>query len=314
MFSILILDTDEILSQAEINILNKHGHAAFVCTTWAEAKSALDKQPIDLIIIDTNVEGIKGRGFEYLEKLRIEYPHLPYIMTTEENVDNMISLLIKYRMGNVLLKPVPADEFINLAEKLITKKGIFGLHNYIHDIQDMKRIKILRSDQIRPAIDKVIQFMQEWDFKSIDAMTLRLLLQETLTNAVYHSHDHTQEKLERTHIVLEDGKFVELVFGHSENQFAVGITDFNGKLSQAAILDSIFKITEQERKLRESIENGGEFVEISDHGRGIDLLRKLAGQYYFNIKKGEATEVLIMFDERHIKDHELSSLKIIEIM
>ncbi|TFH41415.1 MAG: hypothetical protein E4G96_05550 [Chrysiogenales bacterium] len=53
---------------------------------------------------------------------------------------------------------------------------------------------------------------------------------------------------------------------------------------------------------------------ISETGRGIDLVRKLAGEYYFIIDNNVRTEILILFDMRYENDASIthSSLKIIE--
>ena len=49
------------------------------------------------------------------------------IMTTDKDIDTFFDVIFDEGIGNVLCKPFKKDEILNLAEKLITKKNIFGL-------------------------------------------------------------------------------------------------------------------------------------------------------------------------------------------
>jgi len=80
------------------------------------------------------------------------------------------------------------------------------------------------------------------------------------------------------------------------------------------VLDSINRVIEEQNLLEKAAESGEDISElISETGRGIDLVRKLAGEYYFIIKKNFRTEIILIFDKSFSDDTEnYSSLKIIE--
>jgi hypothetical protein len=66
--------------------------------------------------------------------------------------------------------------------------------------------------------------------------------------------------------------------------------------------------------IEESMTTGADISEfISESGRGIDLVRKLSGEYYFIIKKNSRTEIILIFKKSDKPvESDSSSLKIIE--
>ncbi|MFA5519179.1 MAG: hypothetical protein WDA74_08000, partial [Spirochaetota bacterium] len=67
--------------------------------------------------------------------------------------------------------------------------------------------------------------------------------------------------------------------------------------------------------LEKAYETGEDITELlSETGRGIDLVRKLSGEYYFIIKKNFRTEIIFIFKENRSGISEKNtSLKIIDV-
>jgi hypothetical protein len=134
-------------------------------------------------------------------------------------------------------------------------------------------------------------------------------------NAVYHSHGFTREKEQRIPVFLPEGTSVDLFFGYSKDKFGISINDYCGKLTKMRILDSINKVIEQNQLILEAVETGEDITDfISETGRGIDLVRKLTGEYCFIIQENVRTEIILIFDKHYTNDHSehYTSLKIIE--
>jgi DNA-binding NarL/FixJ family response regulator len=310
---ILIYDTDDMLGQAEFNTLAKEGHTPLLVRTDEEVFYTLERTVVDLVIIDTDIHGVPGSGFLFLKKLRERFPNMPYVMTTERNLDDYMPQIMRNAVGNILVKPVMKEPLLNVVEKLVTKQGIFGLQNYLRKVENLRKVRLVASDQVRPTIDRILAQAREWGFVHLDEMVLRILMQEMISNALYHSHGRTLEKLQRDQIRLEEGKFVEVIYGHSPEKFGIGIIDYNGKLSKEKILNTLFDVAEQDRIILNAAQNPSAQVNISDSGRGIDLLRKLSGEFYYNIRRNFMTEILIIFNINYTKDDPLSSINIFEI-
>jgi len=311
-YNILIVDFS-LYRDSICAIYQNEGYRFELCESAYDAMAKLKSHDFHLIISEVELPG--DNAFDLYGYVQGQYPYIPMIMTTEKNIDTFFDRIFEEGIGNVLCKPIVKDEILNLTEKLIKKKNIFGLTNYIRDISDIKKIRISQSKQIHRAIDIIINSIMEWCPDTNSKMLLTLVLHELAINAVYHSHGLTKEKENRVPVSLGDGQYVDMFFGRSEDKFGISINDYNGKLSKTKILDSINRVIEQEQLIERAATTGEDILcSISETGRGIDLVRKLSGEYYFIIKKGIRTEIIIIFSKNFNKDdnERFSSLKIIE--
>jgi len=310
MKKILIADISEY-KQNIAEIYRGLDYEISFCDSAFDAISKLKAFDFDLVISEVELPG--DNAFDLYEYIKENYPYIPVIMTTEKNIDTFFGRIITQGIGNVLHKPVKESELLNLTEKLITLENIFGLENYVHDITEHKRIRITKSEQIRKAISLIIEQIENWNFKIASKSTLNLMLNEMVINAVYHSHGLTEEKIHRIPVVLGDGKFVDIHFCRNNDSYAISITDFNGNLTKEKILESINAVIIQNELIEKSFETGEDIADhISETGRGIDLVRKLSGEYYFIMKSNYRTEIIFIFkqsDQSYAPDQ--SSLKII---
>lgn len=311
MKKILIADISDYRNTIA-DIFDEMDYSVTFCDSAFDAISKLKAFDYDLVISEVELPG--DNAFDLYEYIKENYPYIPVIMMTEKNIDTFFSRIFTRGIGNVLHKPVKASELLNLIEKLITLENIFGLQNYIPDIIEHKKIRITKSEQIRKAITLIIEQIIKWDFDPAVKMTLNLMLNEMAINAVYHSHGLTNEKLHRIPVTLSEGKFVDIHFCRNIDSYAISITDYNGKLTKDKILESINEVIIQNELIEKSYETGEDISDnISETGRGIDLVRKLSGEYYFIIKMNYRTEIIFIFkkNDGNISPDQ-SSLKIIE--
>ncbi len=311
MYKILIADLSSYKNTLK-DIFTNSGYNAVFCDSAFDAISKLKAYDFDLIVSEVELPG--DNAFDLYEYVEENYPYIPIIMVTDKNIDQFFNRIFEQGIGNVLHKPVNTKEILNLTEKLITKRNIFGLKNYLENILEIKRMKIRKSLQINRAIDLIIDQVEKWNFTVSSRATLGLILNEMVINAVYHSHGLTQEKLERIPVELPEDKFVDIQFCYTDDAFAISITDSNGLLSKDKILESINNVIKQNMLIEASITSGEDISEfISESGRGIDLVRKLSGEYYFIIKNNCRTEIILIFKKSDEPvESESSSLKIIE--
>ena len=311
MYRILIADLSAY-NEALKDILCENSYEVMLCDSAFDAISKLKAYDFDLLVSEVELPG--DNAFDLYEYMKENYPYIPLIMVTDKNIDQFFDRIFEQGIGNVLHKPVDPDEFLNLTEKLITKKNIFGLSNYVDDIKETKRVKINKSTQINKAIEMIIDHITGWNFEIRKRATLGLILNEMIINAVYHSHGFTLEKLNRIPVILPDDKFVEIQFCHNNNSFAISIADYNGILTKEKILESINNIIVQNKLIEDSLSTGEDISNfISESGRGLDLVRKLSGEYYFIIKKNFRTEIILIFKNFYKPiESGTSSLKIIE--
>jgi len=311
MYNILIVDiTDYKIELSEL--FQQNGYNVIICESAFDAMSKLKAFDFNLIISEIELPG--DNAFDLYNYINKHYPYIPIIMTTEKNIDVFFDRIFQEAIGNVLCKPVKNNEILNLAEKLITKKNIFGLKNHMKDIVETKKIRINASTQIEKAINLTFKQIVAWGFHIEKKMIFTLILNELIINAVYHSYGYTKEKENRIPIILKEEEFVDIFFAKNQNSYGISINDYKGKLSKIRILECINNVIEQQQLILRASETGEDISDkISVSGRGIDLIRKLAGEYYFIIKKDFRTEIILLYDLNSSNENkEFHSLKIIE--
>lgn len=308
-----ILIVDFTPYQAELTrIYRSNGFEVTVCESAFEAMSKLKAYDFDLIVSEVELPG--DNAFDLYNYLSANYPYIPTIMTTDKTIDIFFERIISEGIGNVLTKPVRESEILNLTEKLISRRDIFDLKNYLPGMSELKKIRITSSGQITKAVSGVLDGILAWGFNPGSKVFFNLLLHEMIINAVYHSHGFTEQKKARIPVRLPEGNYVDIFFGRNDSRFGVSINDYRGKLTRSRILESIHGAIIQERILEEAAESGEDVSElVSETGRGIDLLRKLAQEYYFIIKENVRTEIILLFaGQKDDVEKHASSLKIIE--
>ncbi len=312
MHTILIVDFS-VYAQSLAKIFTESDYSVDICDSAFDAIAKLKSRDYDLVISEVELPG--DNSFDLYRYMKQNYPYIPVIMTTDKNIDIFFETIFHEGIGNVLCKPLKKNEVLIFVDKLISKKNIFGLENYIDGIVEINKIQIKKSIQIRKAVDHVINEIERWGFPVENPMILRLVLSEMVINAVYHSHDLTREKEARKPVILGPDQRVDLFYGRSNDKYGISIVDYQGKLTKAMILESINRVIAQSNMLENTLAINNEIMNmISETGRGIDLVRKLTGEYYFVLKQRIRTEILIVFDTRFNEDDtvDYSSLKIIE--
>ena len=253
MYNILIADISEYRDTLK-NIFDKNGCNVILCDSAFSAISKLKAYDFDLVVSEVQLPG--DNAFELYEYIHDNYPTIPMIMITDKNIDLFFDRIFEQGIGNVLQKPINSNDILNLSQKLITKENIFGLNNYLDNIIETKGVKIKKSNQINRAIDLIVDQIQNWNFKISGPTTFRLILNEIIINAVYHSHGFTNEKLNRIPVELPNDKFVDIHFCRTDDAFAIAIIDSNGKLTKMKILESINNTVKQNHLIEESMTTG----------------------------------------------------------
>jgi DNA-binding response OmpR family regulator len=303
---ILVADGSPFFGSITANHLLKAEYDALLVHSRQDALFALQQFTPDLLIIDCQLQD--SDGWKLYAELSRE--GRPIIMTSEQDSDEQFRKVIEHQTRILMNKPFSASELNVTIRNLLEPREdqIFGLKNYL-DLLNLKKIRISSSQQIRPSLSAVMRQTTEWGLEFPNNYDIELVLQEMLTNAVYHSHGFTQEKERREQVSLGD-HHVDLRFGRSKYKLGIAITDYMGTLSTERIYDVLQNnITAYE----EMASNPDSVPDVLPSGRGLDMARKLSGEYYFIIDKGKRTEMIFLFDSRMHKDDPYSSIKIFEL-
>lgn len=264
-----------------------------------------------LLFVSIELPG--SSAFNLYPLIRRHRPDVPIVFFTNDNVNRYLKDLMNTEQTNVLAKPFTREEMLFLLDKLVHRDRAFGLKHYLKPGATVKTFFLKDSAEVRPHVDTLLDHAARWGFQFSYDFKIDLVIHELLINALYHAHGYEEEKKKGVPIVLPGDTRVEVEVGHDENRFGITITDFRGNLSRTRILQSLQALNRQQRA-GELLEQGAEVGDIfKQHGRGIDIVRKNSGEYYFVIEKGKRTAVVIIFDKIFEKDDEYTSIKIIEV-
>ena len=292
--TILVVENDPLIVKMMDDVLEFNNYNRVFAFTAEEGLDVIKNAPVDMIITDTSLPKLSGENF--IAKMASLNLNIPIIVITEENIDNFLKLALKYNLGNILQKPLKKDELLSLIHKLITKKGIFGLENYLYfGAKEIKKIKLKSSREITSALQQILDYAELCGLNEELSSSFKLILIELISNAIYHSHGRTDLKMKRAEFTIPGDKYVEIKYASDGHKFGVSITDFMGTLSKKRFLEALIDLREKDKRLKEAAEKGEDITPfLKDSGRGLHITREMTSEYYFNIKKNEKTEVIVL--------------------
>lgn len=142
MYNILIVE-DEYLSRHVMNLMIFEEFKNDVNVIQAEngikAKHIIDREKIDLGIIDMNIPGIKG--IEICKYLRKKYSDIPIFITTGYYDDIQSEKILELSINEYLVKPIELPYIIKLLNKYIkleikeNKNLVEEKNNYLKNIR-----------------------------------------------------------------------------------------------------------------------------------------------------------------------------------
>lgn len=278
--SVCIVD-DEAIFRQMLEIELETLFDVYTAEDAGKAFAILEKTPVDLLISDINMPGMKG--FELIKIVKEKYPHTKTALITAYNVNDYIRMAKENDISNIITKSTPFNfsEFKSIVYNLVTEK-ILGLQQYmLPDFHLLGEYTIVNSSQIGPTEESVIQKIAE--FHTPDP-SVNILLEELITNAVYHApvDEYGNEKYEKhTRVTLEQSEAVKVYIGKDSEKYGVSVVDTSGKLTKQQVLYRI------DRHIH------GEGL-LDENGRGLHMTRIYSDRFIINIRKNEVTEAIFM--------------------
>ncbi len=279
-YTILIVDDDTII----LNLLNAELKEDFSVKTASGAEEAFDiieSGDIDLVISDINMPGIKG--YDLIKGINRKFPEIKTALITAYNIDDYIKYAKDYGITNIIPKSTPfnTEELKSIVHSLLFENH-FGLANYmLPEYEVIASYSIKRSDEIGDVEASIIENLSQFIRKGNN---LNMLLEELITNAVYHApmDERGKEKYKKhSEVILSEDEWVQIEVGKDSEKYGVSVMDNSGKLSKERILYSLDR----------HISGNGL---LDEHGRGIHMSRIYSDRLLYNIKRDEFTEAIFI--------------------
>ncbi len=277
---VLIVDDEAIIrGMLELELADRYDvHTA---DSGSAALALLDRQPIDLVVSDINMPGMKG--YSLVNEIRLRHPSVKTALMTAYNTDDFIRIAKENGISSIIPKSTPFnfDEFDTQVDALISGE-VFGLCRYLragyttesaYDIRCSEQIGEVEEDIMR----RVATFHRPDPF-------VQIVLEELITNAVYHAPVTADghEKYPKYGVVhLEACEQVRVTLGRDDEKFGVSVVDHSGRLTLEQTLYYLDRHANAEGIFDES-------------GRGLHMSRLYADRLVLNVQKNVQTEAIFL--------------------
>jgi CheY-like chemotaxis protein len=295
MDRILIVDDEFSILELLKDFLSGEGFEIQTACDGLEALDLLEKDNrFNMILSDINMPRLKG--FELLSRVEKLYPHIRRVLITAYNVEDYITLALKYGISNIITKTTPFnfDEILLLVRNLI-QGTIFGISGYLKPGTPIRNIPVISPQKVH---DYALEPIREFRI-SRGSRNLEMVVVELLNNAVYYgARDMDPEKKEDwdERFILNEGE-VDIYYGSDDEKCVIAVTDNGGKLSKEKVMYWLGRQMERD--------NSGLPVGLYDvHGRGLYISREYMDRLIINIEKKKRTEIIcILYQKDAYKGH-----------
>jgi CheY-like chemotaxis protein len=121
MASVLVLDDDVVSGRLMAQQLRKRNHEVHLCAKSVDAWRRLDTSPVDIMILDTELEG--EYGWEVLEGIRgdVIFKHLSVLVCSSNSRRDVVKKYIGLGVQAIVLKPYSAERIHAEVERALAK-------------------------------------------------------------------------------------------------------------------------------------------------------------------------------------------------
>ncbi|MCK4386264.1 MAG: response regulator, partial [candidate division Zixibacteria bacterium] len=119
-----ILWVDDEIDQLESQIifLEGRGYKVTQASNGDDAVALVENQIFDLVLLDEMMPG--KDGLTTLEEIKEKRPHLPVIMVTKSEEEDLMDQAIGKKIDDYLTKPVNPSQILSAAKKILESKKI----------------------------------------------------------------------------------------------------------------------------------------------------------------------------------------------
>ncbi|MDE6498848.1 MAG: PglZ domain-containing protein [Muribaculaceae bacterium] len=147
-YHILWADDEIDLLKPHLMFLRSRGYEVATACSGADALEMAAEQPFDLIILDENMPGLTG--LETLGAIKQRMPHIPVIMITKSEEENIMDQALGSKIADYLIKPVNPNQILLAIKKqldsgrLVSEQTSVDYRREFADLSD----SISRADSI----------------------------------------------------------------------------------------------------------------------------------------------------------------------
>lgn len=186
--TILWADDEMDLLKAHIIFLEEKGYKVITATNGSDALDLMDKNDVDLVLLDENMPGLNG--IETLSKIKQSKPLIPVIMITKSEEEAIMEDAIGSKISDYLIKPVHPKQILSSIKKNLDNKRLISEKTTSIYQQEFRKLGMTLNEKLNFAewcelYKKLIFWELELEKSSDESMFEILTMQKKEANSLF---------------------------------------------------------------------------------------------------------------------------------
>ncbi len=133
--TILIAEDNDISRDLMSRILKMQGYHTVEVSDGGQAIEAINDTPVDLAMVDLNME--PQGGFEFVQHLVLNNIKIPVVIITADDSSDILMRASELGVNRVLQKPVEPEKLLNITQQTLKRNGhiLNAIATQTHDIK-----------------------------------------------------------------------------------------------------------------------------------------------------------------------------------
>lgn len=120
--TLLFVDDDPDMLALYSRMLEREDYRIFQATSAEEARTIIEREPVDIAIVDMIMPEINGAQF--LRELQSSHPNIKrFLVTGQSNLADSVEGITELEADHYVLKPVSAMDLKEMCQEALADKG-----------------------------------------------------------------------------------------------------------------------------------------------------------------------------------------------
>ncbi len=230
MAKILIVDDEQAIREALVQVFEYEGHEVREATDGPEALAAVEEERPDVTFLDVKMHGMDG--LETLERIREADPTGVVVMISGHGTIDTAVEATRKGAYDFLEKPLDTDRLLVTLRNALDVRGLSESVQLLRDQVESRYEIVGASSQIRSVLERI---------ERVAATDARVLItgengtgKELVARAIHRLSTRPSEKFVEVNCAAIPSELIESeLFGHMKGSFTGAVADRAGKFEQA---------------------------------------------------------------------------------
>lgn len=184
--NLLYIEDDIKTRNSYANTFNIIFNKVFTASNYYEAMASYDKELIDFILVDIDLNS-KKNGFDLAKKIREINASVPIVFLTGHDEKEFILKAINSNMNGYIIKPLSIDKFLEITNTLFVKKDSNKVFEFKEFTYDLNTLELFDKNMKLISLGKKENILLQIFLKNSDKLLNREFLEYEIWNEPLYS-------------------------------------------------------------------------------------------------------------------------------